>query len=248
MLVGAIVAFGCFVRATFVSFALPACVYILGFADVLQTRCVLPSPFNWTFSTGKSGTGQLSGSRGGSLTRCDLAGALQSSSFTIYRRWRSVLQLRVLPASRSTRGTSVATLQPQPCRLRSFSRRSTSCGTTSPLRTLKSMAFIRGTFIFSSTGPCSSESGSSPSGLQSGPPGRSAKPEILDPRTLRNRVSFAAQRLSVHVLIRAGYSVYLDARAANPCTLSPTASRATIPDPPPHPSGPDCWTFGPRKR
>ncbi|KWU44848.1 hypothetical protein RHOSPDRAFT_33670 [Rhodotorula sp. JG-1b] len=38
VLVGAIVAFGCFVRVTFVSFALPACVYILGFADALQKR------------------------------------------------------------------------------------------------------------------------------------------------------------------------------------------------------------------
>lgn len=53
MLVGAIVAFGCFVRVTFVSFALPACVYILRLADALRKRCVLASPCNCSFLTGK---------------------------------------------------------------------------------------------------------------------------------------------------------------------------------------------------
>ncbi|TKA55919.1 hypothetical protein B0A53_01618 [Rhodotorula sp. CCFEE 5036] len=38
VLVGAIVAFGCFVRVTFVSFALPACVYLLRLADAFRTR------------------------------------------------------------------------------------------------------------------------------------------------------------------------------------------------------------------
>ncbi|GAA5963081.1 hypothetical protein JCM8115_002616 [Rhodotorula mucilaginosa] len=38
VLVGAIVAFGCFVRVTFVSFALPACIYILRLADTFRTR------------------------------------------------------------------------------------------------------------------------------------------------------------------------------------------------------------------
>lgn len=45
MHVGAIVAFGCFVRVTFISFALPACVYILRLADAYRTRCALPQSF-----------------------------------------------------------------------------------------------------------------------------------------------------------------------------------------------------------
>lgn len=60
-LVGAIVAFGCFVRVTFVSFALPACIYILRLADTFRTRCVLRSCFSLSSSAGRLRIGEFRG-------------------------------------------------------------------------------------------------------------------------------------------------------------------------------------------